>query len=62
MEREYDLFEKFPDGTLIWRNAAFGREEAIRKLQEVAAKTKNECCLMDTPTQTVVAKMNSLQP
>jgi hypothetical protein len=59
MGRKYDLFEKFPDGTLTWRNAVFGQEEAIRKLREVAAKTENECYLMDTPTQTVVAKMNS---
>lgn len=49
--REFDLFEKV-DGSLIWRATVVGCEDAIRQLREVAAKTKNECCLMHTPTKT----------
>jgi hypothetical protein len=37
MERTYDIFEKMPDGSLLWRGAVPGHETAIHKLQEFAA-------------------------
>ena len=42
MEREYDLFEVHPDGSLTWRGVVSGHEAAIRKLGELAAETKND--------------------
>ncbi len=32
MDRDYDLFEVFPDGSLIWRGSVTGHEKAIRRL------------------------------
>jgi hypothetical protein len=28
MRRDYDVFEKFPDGSVIWRACITGRHEA----------------------------------
>ncbi len=58
MDREYDLFEKYPDGTVLWKSSVVGHENAICKLKELAASTKNECFLMHLPTNTVIASMN----
>jgi hypothetical protein len=58
MDRQYDLFEKFPDGSMIWKGTIAGHTEAIRKLQELAADTTNECCVMHLPTKAVIASMN----
>jgi len=35
MRREYDLFEKFPDGSTLWRACVTGRYDAQRKIQEL---------------------------
>jgi len=61
MDREYDLFEKFPDGSLLWRDVVLGHENAIHKLQELAAKTPNECYAMHLPTNVILASMNEHQ-
>lgn len=66
MNREYDLFEKFPDGSLLWRDVVLGHEKAIHRLRELAAKTQNECYAMHLATNVILASMNdhqsSLQP
>lgn len=59
MNREYDLFEIFPDGSALWRHTVTGHEEAIKALQEFSAKTTNEVRLMHLPTQTLIAAMNT---
>lgn len=59
MGQEYDLFEKFPDGAMIWKGNFLGRENAIQKLQEFAVTTPNECFVMHLPEKTVIASMNS---
>jgi len=61
MEREYDLFELHPDGSLTWRGVVSGHEAAIRKLGELAAETKNEVRVMHVPTKSIVAVMNAQQ-
>jgi hypothetical protein len=58
MDRQYDLFEKFPDGSMIWKGNFVGLENAMQKLQEFATTTENECCLMHLPTKAVIASMN----
>jgi hypothetical protein len=58
VDRQYDLFEKFPDGRLMWKSMVVGRENAIQKLQEFAATTPNECFVMHLPEKTVIASMN----
>ena len=37
MDRQYDIFEILPDGTLSWKGAVAGHEKAISKLQQPAA-------------------------
>jgi hypothetical protein len=61
MERTYDVFEKFADGTMLWRATVVGHEDAIRKLRELAEAGANEFCLMHLGTQTVIATMKPLQ-
>jgi hypothetical protein len=59
MDRSYDLFEIFPDGSALWRGAVVGHEDAIRKLKELATTTTNEMRLMHVPTKTVIATLNA---
>lgn len=59
MERTYDIFEKQPDGTMLWRAAVAGHEAAIRTLQELAAESLTEFHLMHLPSNSVIATINS---
>ena len=61
MDRVYDLFEVHTDGTQIWRDTGTGHADAIRKLQALAALTKNEVRMMHLPTKTVIASLNAPQ-
>ena len=47
MLRDYDIFEKIPDGSTIWRVSVFGQYEARRKLQELAEHSPNEFVAID---------------
>ena len=42
-----DIFEKFPDGSTIWRACVFGQIEAERKLQELREHSKNKFVAID---------------
>jgi hypothetical protein len=41
MHREYDLFEKFPDGSSLWRACVLGLEGTRLHLRELAQKSGN---------------------
>jgi len=43
MECEYDIFEEFPDGSLIWRNSVSRRYDAERTIQELSDVRNLEC-------------------
>ena len=58
MEREYDLFEQFPNGDVLWRMTVTGHENAIQQLRELAATTYNEVRVVHLPTQSVIAVLN----
>jgi hypothetical protein len=62
MNRTYDLFEVFPDGSLLWQATVVGHEEAIAQLQVLGKKTKNEVRAMHLPTKAVVAAVNAREP
>jgi hypothetical protein len=47
MRRPYDVFEKFPDGSTLWRACVSGRYEAQRKIHEFAEHSENEFFLID---------------
>jgi hypothetical protein len=47
MRHEYDVFERFPDGSSIWRATVAGRYEAQRKMQELAEHSVNAFFTID---------------
>lgn len=47
MRREYDVFEKFSDGSTLWRATVLGRFEALRKTQELREHSDNEFFTID---------------
>ena len=58
MERDYDLFEVLPDGSLIWKETVHGHENSIRRLLELSKRTSNEVRVMHILTNTLIASMN----
>ena len=62
MDRDYDLFEVFPDGALIWRDSVTGHENAIRRLRQLVETTDNEFRVMHLPTNTLIATMKRAKP
>ncbi|MGA8142714.1 MAG: hypothetical protein WB987_02365 [Candidatus Acidiferrales bacterium] len=58
MDREYDLFERFSDGSVLWRVCVTGIENAIAKLKELAMLSSNEHFAIHTPTKAIVARIN----
>lgn len=59
MDREYDLFEKFPDGSVQWRGFVAGLEAARAKLQLLAKQSENEIFAMHAPTKEIAARVNA---
>ena len=47
MRHVYDVFERFPDGSTLWRACVTGRFEAVRKMQELEEHSGNEFFLID---------------
>jgi hypothetical protein len=62
VNREYDLFEKFPDGSVLWRCCVAGLEAAIAKLKHEADLSPNEHFARHTPTNAIVARVNVFEP
>jgi hypothetical protein len=61
MNREYDIFEKLPDGSVLWRAFVQGLEPARAKLGELASSSKNEFFAIHTPTKDIVVRVNVAQ-
>jgi hypothetical protein len=59
MDREYELFERLPDGTVQWRGTTTGLEQARLKLKEFAQETRNELFAMHLFSHQVVARVNA---
>jgi hypothetical protein len=49
MRQVYDIFEKLPDGSALWRTWVVGRFEANRRMQELAEHSRNEFFLIAVP-------------
>jgi hypothetical protein len=58
MNYEYDLFEKFPDGSSLWRSCVLGRKNVSVLLQELAKESKHQFYAINLRT----AKVISLRP
>ena len=55
MDREYDVFEKLPDGSHIWRAFVKGLIEARARVEELSQSSPNEFYAIHTPSQEIVA-------
>jgi hypothetical protein len=47
MRREIDIFERYLDGSSLWRATVRGRYEAQRKMQEFAEHSENAFFAID---------------
>jgi hypothetical protein len=47
MRHDYDIFEKLPDGSTIWRFCVSGWYDTERKMWELAEHSKNEFYAID---------------
>ena len=55
MKHEYDLFEKFPDGSSLWRDSELGFEPTRLRLQELAQRSENEFYALNVTTGEILA-------
>jgi hypothetical protein len=55
MNQEYDLFEKFQDGSSIWRDSIPGFGKTRLRLQELARTSNNLFYAIDLETGEVLA-------
>jgi hypothetical protein len=58
MDREYDLFEQMPDGSLRWRMFVQGLEKANLTLADLGKESPHEFIAMYTPTKEIVGRVN----
>jgi hypothetical protein len=56
MDSDSDIFEKLPDGIVIWRFAVTGRANAVAQFQQIAANSANEVFAVQVDTQEVVVR------
>jgi di/tripeptidase len=56
MDFVYDIFEKLPDGKVIWRFSVTGRDNAIAQFEQIAAISSNEVFVMQVDTQEVIVR------
>jgi len=54
MRNIYEVFEKFPDGSTLWRMSVRGRFEANRKKDELAERSPNEFFIIDVQAAEVL--------
>jgi hypothetical protein len=50
MSPKYDLFERFPDGSSLWRACVIGLEGARLHMQDLAIKSPNQFYAMHVNT------------
>ena len=47
MRREYEIFERFPDGSSMWRAFVCGQYDAQRKMLELSEHSENAFYAID---------------
>jgi hypothetical protein len=50
----YDLFEKFPDGSSLWRACAVGQEGARHHMYELAQRSSNQFYAMNVVSGKII--------
>jgi hypothetical protein len=61
VDREYDVFEVYPNGDLLWRQCVTGLENARLKVSELGKLSSNQFFATHTPTKEIVAQVNHEQ-
>jgi len=51
--RDYDVFEEYPDGSTIWRGCVFGMGNVESKLRELAKETSNKLFALNLQDRTL---------
>ena len=54
MHRKFDLFEKFPDGSSLWRACVLGMEGTRHHLSELSKTSQNRFYAMDIATGKII--------
>ena len=54
MDRDYDIFEKLPDGSVLWRAFLPGLNNTLARLEELAKLSPNEH--LDSQTKQAISK------
>jgi hypothetical protein len=62
MDRAYDIFEKYPDGSVQRRGVLVGLKNAIVKLEALAKLSLNEFFILSTDTQEIVHRADGAEP
>ena len=55
---QFDLFEVYPDRSMIWRGYVEGAQAALAKLATMGHQTRNECYAMNLCTKEIVGRIN----
>jgi hypothetical protein len=58
MERDYDIFERFPDASVRCRVHVHGTVHVPKVLEELGKQTTNECFARDIRTREIIARVN----
>jgi len=54
MSPKYDLFERFPDGSSLWRACVIGLEGTRQHMQDLALRSPNQFYAMHVGTGRIV--------
>jgi hypothetical protein len=57
MRRDFDIFEKFSDGSTLWKACVRGRFDAQRKMNELAEQSENEFFMIDIQNNVLSPKV-----
>lgn len=58
MDREYDIFERLPNGQVLWRMVVSGRDQSLDALRKLAKTSTNEVFAVHVPTKEVIGTLN----
>ena len=58
MDRDYDIFERFPDSSLRCLTRVHGTRHVPKILEERGKQTTNECFAINIRTREIIARVN----
>jgi hypothetical protein len=62
LKHEHDIFEKFPDGTSLWRDSVPGFKNTRVRLHELAHRSENQFYAINITTGKVLAFNSERDP